>query len=180
MTQTRTRSDRRRDILGIWLGCLLHSFNFKGVASRREYWLFLPLGLALPVITVVLASLTGATGWAAVPFALAALIPLIAVTARRARDSGENLDAVLLPTRMLVSFLAMAWVTSVVHGWFMHHFKFADGPGGFGLAILYWLAMPLLAFWCFRYFCVGAVWGAALFSQMAAVSRTRVGNEVTS
>jgi uncharacterized membrane protein YhaH (DUF805 family) len=72
------------------------SFDFKGRARRKEYWSFTLFYTLCVVCTVVLDILFGtynpriSMGWLTVGFLLAAVVPLLAVSARRLHDVGRS------------------------------------------------------------------------------------------
>lgn len=145
---------------------------WKGRASRTEYWLFLPVGLALPMLAIAAARGFGHDIWTAIVTGLVALLPLVALTSRRALDSGETIWATVEPTLNLLALLGWIWLTGRVKAWFDHAFIGADGPPGFGLAIVFWITMPIMALITLRIFLSGLIGGAALFSQMAEPSQS--------
>ncbi|MEL6573061.1 MAG: DUF805 domain-containing protein [Pseudomonadota bacterium] len=164
------------------------SFQFSGRASRSEYWWFLPVGLLMPAVAlcVVDRSPIESSIWPSLGFIAISLLPLITLTTRRLRDTGEHVDGVRIPTIQLVGFVITLMVWRGFHDWAMTGFEDADGPGGFGLMIVFWLGSASLFLFALRFFALGLVTGSALFSQMAAPphdtkhNRTSNPNEVPS
>jgi len=103
-----------------------------------------------------------------------ALLPLVAVTTRRLRDTGQHSDGVRIPAEALAGFALSMWALVSFHGWAMSNFEKADGPGGFGLMIIYWLGIVLLGLWTLRFLLFGLLTGSVLFSQMAASSTASI------
>lgn len=95
-----------------WLKCVRDNYaNFRGRARRREYWMFILFNILFGLIAMLLDNLFGTTfsfgeygysyggtaygfaatcGWIYAIFALATLIPTLAVTVRRLHDTGNN------------------------------------------------------------------------------------------
>lgn len=149
------------------------SFDFSGRASRSEYWWFLPIGVLTPASALLLwNSLPGdATNWIGALIVFVTLIPLLAVTTRRLRDTGEPADNVRLPTLQLIGLVMTLLVWRGFHMWAVNGFETADGPGGFGLMIVFSLGSAAFFFVAFRFLVLGLITGTALFSQMAAPPR---------
>lgn len=150
---------------------LTGTLRWQGRARRAEYWLFLPFGLLLPVLAMAGAQALGYGGWVSVLAGLALLMPLVAVTCRRALDSGATIAATLTPATDLLAFLAGVWLTQQLGTALLAGLQHEDGPAGFGLMILFVIVMPVMAAITFRFFLSGLLHGSALFSQMAAPSQ---------
>lgn len=152
--------------------CLRKSLTFSGRASRPEYWWFLPVGLLLPLTLNYLSQLVAPNLPALWRFLVLviALLPLVAVTTRRLRDTGQHSDGVRIPTEALAGFAISLWALFSFHGWAMTNFETVDGPGGLGLLIIYLLGIALLGLLTLRFFLLGLLTGSGLFSQMAASS----------
>lgn len=150
---------------------LTGALRFRGRASRAEYWLFLPVGLLLPAAAVAILGLIGAPFGAILIAGVAALLPLIAVTCRRALDSGEAPEATLQPTMDLLLLLLTVWLgyRTIPPLWLS--LADADGPAGFSIAVTLWAAILIFTAAAFYLFVTGLVRGTALFSQMAEPSQ---------
>lgn len=151
--------------------CFRKYVTFSGRATRPEYWLFLPVGCLWLVLAHGIATILGVEPWAYIAIMTVALLPLLAVTTRRLRDSGEDLVGVRIPTQALVGFIAFSWATIEFHIWWMTGMALSDGPAGFGLMIFGWCVMPILGFGAIRFFLLGLLTGPALFAQMASPSK---------
>ncbi len=152
---------------------LRKSFTFKGRASRSEYWWFLPVGIAVPAILLFGLRFIApeSAPWIYFICLFIGLIPLVSVTARRAHDSGQNIDSVWIPTKELIGFLLTASAAYSFHNWATQVFDTMDGPAGFGMTILYWPTIVFLLSLTLRFLIVGFLTGTALFSQMAYSSQ---------
>lgn len=150
---------------------LTGALRFRGRASRAEYWLFLPVGLLLPAAAMTVLTLAGASFGPILITGFAALLPLIAVTCRRALDSGETPEATLLPAMDLLLLILTLWIGHGVITPLLAALSDADGPTGFSIAVVYWAAMLIFTAAAFYFFVTGLVRGTALFSQMAEPSQ---------
>jgi uncharacterized membrane protein YhaH (DUF805 family) len=149
------------------------SFQFSGRASRSEYWWFLPVGVALPLVAMLVAQAL----WPNLGFLarciifFATLLPLMAVTRRRLLDSGEAPAWFETPLAALVWSLASGWAIVSLSAWARASWDAgADGPTGFGVFVAWLLGNALLLPIFAQNFVVGFVTGIALFVQMAAPS----------
>lgn len=64
--------------------------DFSGRARRKEYWMFALISLIIAVILGIIESLLGLSSVLGTLYALAVLIPSIAVTVRRLHDTGRT------------------------------------------------------------------------------------------
>ena len=125
--------------------CLAKSFQFKGRATRSEFWWFAPVGLVIGLVgswlgaasvderePLTLLLLAAAT--------LASFTPLAAAGSRRLQDSGENGQDIFLPMMPLL-FLTVFFsvVYHVSLGLFVT--TLIAPPVGFLLAFFYWFAL---------------------------------------
>jgi uncharacterized membrane protein YhaH (DUF805 family) len=152
--------------------CFRKYVTFSGRASRPEYWWFLPVGILFPTLIVVAA-------YAAIPaihplisisIAAVTLSPLVAVTSRRLRDTGERSQGLLIPLNALISLIALSCFWYLYHTWAVNGLALSDGPSGFGLMVFWLLGSFLFAAFAIRFFILGLITGTALFSQMAMPS----------
>ncbi|OGK05258.1 MAG: hypothetical protein A2W80_07015 [Candidatus Riflebacteria bacterium GWC2_50_8] len=63
---------------------------FEGRASRREYWTFVLINIAISIAISIMAKVVGIISIFGILFSLAVLIPSIAVGIRRLHDSGKS------------------------------------------------------------------------------------------
>lgn len=148
--------------------CFAKSFQFSGRACRSEYWLFLLPGLALPLASFFVLSLSFPTLPVAQNLLLAApaLLPLAAVTSRRLADVGHPTEDMYLPLGALIAFLIGGVAIDGFGAWAGARIDAAGSPGSFFLGLM--LApvfLPLLAA-IIAVFLVGLFSGASLFGQM--------------
>jgi uncharacterized membrane protein YhaH (DUF805 family) len=148
---------------------LARSLDFSTPANRTEYWWFLPAGLALPVLAFLIVR----TFWPdthalmQMGIALGALVPQMAVTCRRLKDSGKGRCGFDIPFQALISTCVVGWMV-----WALNNFFFsaiaagADGPTGFGLFIFWCLGSLLLLPLLMQQLLIGGIHGSALFSHM--------------
>jgi uncharacterized membrane protein YhaH (DUF805 family) len=79
-----------------YLKALRNYARFGGRASRTEYWMFILIHVAFSVVLMILDKVIGTdyqdlqSGLLSGLYALATLIPMIAVTVRRFHDSGRS------------------------------------------------------------------------------------------
>ena len=147
------------------------SVQYSGTAQRSEYWYFLPVGLFVPALWLWLAgpSILAAGTITQILGATILLSPLIAVTTRRLRDTGQHHEGVIVPTVALLGLVFSVCSMFFLHNWATSLWSAGtDGPAGFGVAIIYWLGMIILFFFSLRNLVLGLITGSALFSQMAA------------
>lgn len=88
-------------------------FNFKGRASRKEYWQFYPLAQVLPFCLQLAISPIFVGGFLLLPVKLISYtlslfltIPFFAVTARRLHDTGRKAWFILIP---LIPLIGTIW-----------------------------------------------------------------------
>ncbi|MGH3381178.1 MAG: DUF805 domain-containing protein [Actinoallomurus sp.] len=95
-----------------YLAVLKNYANFDGRARRTEYWMFFLINLIIAVVLNVIGVAVKAAAFAGDIYALALLIPSIAVGVRRLHDTGRSgwwLLIGLIPlvgTIVLIVFLA--------------------------------------------------------------------------
>lgn len=152
--------------------CFRKYVTFSGRASRPEYWWFLPVGALFPKVSVFAAYQIVPTlhPLIAVFFAAITLLPLVAVTTRRLRDTGEQAQSITIPLNALLSLIALSYVWFVFHSWSVNVLAVSDGPSGFGHMILWLTGSFFFAAFAIRFFVLGLITGTALFSQMAMPS----------
>jgi uncharacterized membrane protein YhaH (DUF805 family) len=77
--------------MNYYTGVLKKYAVFNGRAARTEYWMFVLLNLIVSIIVGMVASMLGDTmGIVGIVYALAVLVPSIAVAARRLHDTGRS------------------------------------------------------------------------------------------
>ena len=72
-----------------YLEVLARSFDFKGRSSRKEFWIFAFVNVAINVV------LAGITPWSFI-YSLCLILPILALTVRRLHDSGKSGWSILL------------------------------------------------------------------------------------
>ena len=81
--------------------------EFDGRASRREYWTFIAVTLAITVGIGVLEYVAGLDGRYATMYWIATFIPSVAVTVRRLHDVGRSSTWLLLGLIPILGWLAL-------------------------------------------------------------------------
>lgn len=90
-----------------YLAVLKKYADFSGRARRKEYWMFALINFLITLVIGVLASMASAftvLGWI---YALAVLIPGIAVTVRRLHDTGRSAWMLLIALIPLVGAIVL-------------------------------------------------------------------------
>ena len=64
--------------------------DFKGTATRTQYWMFVLYNVLFSVVLIIPAIFIGAFVILLAIYALALIVPHVAITARRVRDAGLN------------------------------------------------------------------------------------------
>ncbi|BBB27488.1 DUF805 domain-containing protein [Amphritea japonica] len=72
-----------------YLAVLKNYVGFSGRARRKEYWMFTLFNLIVAIVLGFVDNLIGTTGLLGGIYALAVLLPAIAVTIRRLHDTGR-------------------------------------------------------------------------------------------
>ena len=152
--------------------CVHKYVTFSGRASRPEYWWFLPVGILFPTLTVLAAYTVAPVIDPLISISIAALtlLPLVAVTTRRLRDTGEHAQGLMIPLNALISLVTLSYVWHLFHTWAVNGLALSDGTSGFGLMVLWLLGSCFFAAFAIRFLMLGLITGAALFSQMAMPS----------
>lgn len=79
------------DLIGYWKKCVLENYaNFSGRARRAEFWSFALTNAIVYVLLAILMRVSGIFLILYVAFALAMLVPSIAVAIRRLHDTGKS------------------------------------------------------------------------------------------
>ena len=151
--------------------CFRKYVTFSGRATRPEYWYFLPVGCLWLLLAHGIAAILHVEPWTYIVIMTIALLPLLAVTTRRLRDSGADLSGVRIPTQALVGFIAFGWASIEFFLWWTTGMALSDGPAGFGSMFFGWFVMPILGFGAIHFFLLGLLTGPALFAQMASPSK---------
>lgn len=81
--------------------------KFDGRASRREYWTFVLVNMAISIVINFLARQVGILGILSMLFSLAVFVPSLAVGIRRLHDTGKSGWMFLLAFIPLLGWLAL-------------------------------------------------------------------------
>ena len=79
-----------------WLTCMKKYVDFSGRARRKEYWMFVLFNIIFGIVAVILDNILGTAsedlgyGLFYGLFALAVMLPTLAVTVRRLHDLGKS------------------------------------------------------------------------------------------
>jgi uncharacterized membrane protein YhaH (DUF805 family) len=73
-----------------YLGVLKKYVVFEGRARRKEYWMFFLFNIIISVVLAIIDGIIGTAGILGGLYALAVLLPGIAVTVRRLHDTGRT------------------------------------------------------------------------------------------
>ena len=73
-----------------YLGVLKKYAEFTGRAQRKEYWMFFLINLIITIVIGVIEGVIGSPGFIGLIYALAILIPGLAVTVRRLHDINRS------------------------------------------------------------------------------------------
>lgn len=96
-----------------YIDALKHYADFRGVAHRRAFWMFMLINLMISVAIITLEIVTDNPGWLDGLYSLATLIPILALMTRRLRDTGLPLWSwlvILIPvigTLMMIYFFCL-------------------------------------------------------------------------
>ncbi|SBS29631.1 Inner membrane protein YhaI [Marinomonas aquimarina] len=71
-----------------YIDALKHYADFRDVAHRRAFWMFMLINLIISVAIIIIELATDHPGWLDALYSIATLIPLIALMTRRLRDTG--------------------------------------------------------------------------------------------
>jgi uncharacterized membrane protein YhaH (DUF805 family) len=158
--------------------CLSKSFQVSGRASRSEYWWFLPFGLALPVVGLLLLRTLWPDSAFTIHLAMASvlLLPQVAVTARRLTDTGEPASDIHTPLGAYVVFLGALCLARFSFAGFDRMIEQAGSPGGFMIGLVLAPIMLAMLGLVAGVFLFGLFSGASLFGQMAVASQPNVSN----
>lgn len=118
---------------------LAKSFQFKGRASRTEFWWFAPvaLGLAIASVWILLPRVIAIAWFTKFIIAFLALTPLWACGARRLQDTGEEGRDIFLPASIFFGVpLAIAIAVFVA----------TAANGLLGIFLLLFVALPVIGF----------------------------------
>jgi uncharacterized membrane protein YhaH (DUF805 family) len=79
------------DLIGYWKKCVLENYaNFSGRARRSEFWSFALANLVVYVLLLILMRVSGVFVILYIGFAVAMLVPSLAVAIRRLHDTGKT------------------------------------------------------------------------------------------
>ncbi len=79
------------DLIGYWKKCVLENYaNFSGRARRAELWSFALTNAIAYVLLAILTRVSGIFVVVYIAFALAMLVPGLAVAVRRLHDTGKS------------------------------------------------------------------------------------------
>lgn len=73
-----------------YLGVLKKYAEFSGRARRKEYWMFFLFNFIIALVLGVIEGIIGSAGILGIVYALAVLVPSLAVGARRLHDTGRS------------------------------------------------------------------------------------------
>ena len=145
--------------------CLAKSFQFKGRASRAEFWWFAPLYLSCTLIFVFwILPIFQSLNLNGLLIALAiTLIPLVAAASRRLQDTGEDGYFAAIP---ILAPVTIPWVVLFILS------PVALGLPVFGTIIVLGLAW-LAVFGCliFSFFWIGPIIGQLIVSSEPGTNR---------
>ncbi|MFZ5950793.1 MAG: DUF805 domain-containing protein [Candidatus Rifleibacteriota bacterium] len=79
--------------------------NFEGRASRKEYWTFVLINIAINIAFSIMAKQVSIIGLAGGLFSLAIIIPSLAVAVRRLHDTGKSGWAILVGIIPVIGWL---------------------------------------------------------------------------
>lgn len=71
-----------------YIDALKHYADFRGVAHRRAFWMFMLVNLMISVAIIAIEILTHNPGWLDALYSLATFVPILALMTRRLRDTG--------------------------------------------------------------------------------------------
>ena len=99
------------DLIGYWKKCVLENYlNFSGRARRAEFWSFAVVNLAVYVLLLILMRVSGVFVIFYIGFAMAMLVPSLAVAIRRLHDTGKTGWLLLVALIPLVgAILLLVW-----------------------------------------------------------------------
>ena len=86
----------RRNVMRWYLAVLKNYVGFKGRARRKEYWMFFLFNVIFTIVAVVLDNILSITiqglgyGPIYIVYALAIILPALAVSVRRLHDTGRS------------------------------------------------------------------------------------------
>ncbi|WP_030763282.1 DUF805 domain-containing protein [Streptomyces sp. NRRL F-2664] len=93
--------------MNYYLDVLKKYADFSGRARRQEYWMFFLFQIAALIIVAILDAVLGTSPWLYLIYALATLLPNLAVSVRRLHDTGKSGWWMLIS---LVPFIGGIWL----------------------------------------------------------------------
>ena len=103
----------KRDIFSCYGGCFSKYFQFSGRATRFEYWSFVLVNFLISLVLYVFDFALGIS-LVSTLYALAALIPNLAVLVRRVHDTGRSAWHAFSPFLWMVALVVLAVISSIV------------------------------------------------------------------
>ena len=97
-------------IMNWYLAVLKKYTTFSGRARRKEYWMFTLFNIIAACIAMVIDGVLGGTGIVTIIYALATLLPSLAVTVRRLHDTGRSAWLLLLGLVPFVSIVLIIFM----------------------------------------------------------------------
>ena len=86
-----------------------HYADFRGVAHRRAFWMFMLVNLMISLAIVMFEVLTNNPGWLDALYSLLTLLPFLALVTRRIRDTGLPLWSLLVLLMPVIGTLLMIY-----------------------------------------------------------------------
>lgn len=86
-----------------------HYADFKGVAHRQAFWMFMLMSLLVSLIIATLEILTDNPGWLDALYSLITIVPFFAIVVRRIRDTGMPIWSVMVILIPIVGMLLLIY-----------------------------------------------------------------------
>ena len=153
--------------------CLWKSISTSGRAQRSEYWWFLPVGLALPIIAynILIRWQPGLSHPTQILLSELFLLPLVSVTIRRLQDTGQHRNLVDTPLGALIGLSLALWLIFAEPRWLvggiLDLLLISPAIAAF-LGFILALAIPASVIY---FLLMGLVTGIPLFGQMILPSQ---------
>ena len=149
--------------------------TFSGRASRSEYWWFLPIGILLPIVVLILLT----NFWPDLPIWQVAIIsflflfPQMSVTARRLHDTCQPSSDIDVPTYALIGLIFCIVAYLEISVWLDSLMMIDDPPNALGLILLMGSVFIVGFVASLVFLLVGMATGIPLFSQMILPSHQK-------
>ncbi|WP_417551739.1 DUF805 domain-containing protein [Marinomonas fungiae] len=92
-----------------YIEALKHYVDFRGVAHRRAFWMFIFVNLVFSVIIAMIETLTNNPGWLDAVYSLLTITPFLALATRRLRDTGLPLWSFLVLLIPMIGVLILIY-----------------------------------------------------------------------